>query len=146
MKFSTTLYLSKTPLQIICMMIFVFVFALNANAQKGDIKTAENDETVEKSGVAFDLYTEEEGEINVLKTFLHTNNDAFSITIYDFKDEKVQVFIYDENNGERLYSLNVEPTKDICNVNLLTKPLPKGRYYVVVKGESRVIPKQMIIE
>jgi hypothetical protein len=128
------------------MMMFVFVFALNSNAQKGDTKTTKNDETAEKSGVAFDLYTEEESEINILKTFLHANNATFSITIYDFKNEKVQVFIHDENNGERLYSLNVEPTEDICNINLLTKPLPKGRYYVVVKGESRVIPKQMIIE
>lgn len=146
MKFSTTQYLSKISLQITCITILIFAFTLNANAQKDNTGTIKNDKIIEKSGVAFDLYTEEESEINILKTFLHANNATFSITIYDFKNEKVQVFIYDENNGERLYSLNVEPTEDICNINLLTKPLPKGRYYVVVKGESRVIPKQMIIE
>jgi hypothetical protein len=145
MKFSTSKYTAKTFLQITCMMLFMVAFTLNANAQKEE---SPNKGLVEKSGVAFDFYEGEksEGEINLLKTFLHGNTNAFSITIYDFKNEKVQVFIYDEKNGEKLYSLNVEPNQDIYNVNLLTKPLPKGRYYVVVKGESRVIPKQMIIE
>lgn len=142
MKISTSQYLAKTYLQITCMMLFMVAFALNANAQKEENTTKG---LVEKSGVAFDFY-EAEGEINVLKTFLHANNNAFSITIYDFKNEKVQVFIYNEKNGEKLYSINVEPNQDIYNVNLLTKPLPKGTYYVVVKGESRVIPKQMIID
>lgn len=146
MKFSTTKYTAKITLQIVCLMSLM-VLSFNVNAQKTE--TA-NDNTskgiVEKQGVAFDFDTEAEGEINVLKTFLHANNNAFSITIYDFKNEKVQVLIYNEDNGERLYSINVEPTQDIFNVNLLTKPLPKGKYYVVVKGESRVIPKKMVIE
>lgn len=148
MRFSTTKYSTKITLQIICMVLFI-AFSFNANAQKentGQTTDNTNKGLSEKSGVAFDFNTESEGEINVLKTFLHSNTNAFSITIYDFKNEKVQVFIYDENSGEKLYSLNVEPTQDIFNVNLLTKPLPKGRYYVIVKGESREIPKKMVIE
>jgi|GEM_PF-2060331 hypothetical protein len=144
MKCSTIQYLAKTSLQITCMMLFMVAFTFSANAQKAESKSNNtNKGLLEKSSVAFDF--QEEGEINVLKTFLHANTNAFSITIYDFKDEKVQVFIYDESNGERLYSINVEPTQDIYNVNLLTKPLPKGTYNVVVKGESRVIPKQMVV-
>jgi hypothetical protein len=142
MKFSTIQYLVKASLQVTCMMLIMVSFATNANAQKEE---STNKGLVEKPGVAFDFY-EAEGEINILKTFLHANTNAFSITIYDFKNEKVQVFIYDEKNGDKLYSINVEPTQDIYNVSLLTKPLPKGTYYVVVKGESRVIPKQMVID
>lgn len=140
MKTSNTQYI-MTSLKAICLMMFVLLFSVNVNAQKG-----EKESTTEKSGVAFDFYDEAEEEINILKTFLHANQNAFSITIYDFKGEKVQVFIYDSKTNERLYSLNVEPAEDICNVELLTKPLPKGSYHVVVKGESRVIPKQMIID
>lgn len=135
----------STSIKAICLTMFICLFSISANAQK-DKKNQQPDNTVEKSGVAFDFQDEAEEEINILKTFLHANNDAFSITIYDFKGEKVQVFIYDSKTNERLYSLNVEPTEDICNVQLLTKPLPKGSYCVVVKGESRVIPKQMIID
>jgi len=124
--------------------VFVFLFSTNAIAQE-DKKNQKGDIT-EKSGTVFDFVVESEEDVNILKTFLHANKEAFSITIYDFKDEKVQVFIYNSNTNERLYSLNVEPREDICNVELLTKPLSKGTYHVVVKGESRVIPKQMVID
>ena len=125
-------------------MMLLFMFSLNANAQKDENNTKAD--AAEKSGAAFDFYNEAEEEVNILKTFLHANQNSFSITIYDFKNEKVQVFIYNGTTNERLYALNVEPTEDIFNVELLTKPLPKGTYNVVVKGESRVIPKQMIID
>jgi hypothetical protein len=99
----------------------------------------------ERTDVAFDLATGEE-EINILKTFLHSNNKSFSITIYDFKDEKVQVIISKGGTNEQLYSLNLQPTEDIFHAELLTTPLPKGTYTIVVKGESRVIPKVMTVE
>ncbi len=118
--------------------------AFNVNAQKGE-RTIDFEESAERSGVAYDFQDVEESEINILKTFLHSNHSSFSITIYDFKDEKVKVLIYDVNTQKRLYSLNVTPNDDIYNVELLTKPLPKGTYHVVVKGESRVIPKQMTV-
>lgn len=137
--------LLSTLIKTLGLIVFVFVFSVNANAQKED-KNAPKGDITEKSGVALDFMDEAEEEINILKTFLHANQEAFSITIYDFKDEKVQVFIYNSKTNERLYSLNVEPKEDICNVELLTKPLPKGTYHVVVKGESRVIPKQMVID
>lgn len=133
-----------TSIKTLGLMMFLFLFSFNANAQK-DEDNAKAD-AAEKSGAAFDFYNEAEEEVNILKTFLHANQNSFSITIYDFKNEKVQVFIYNGTTNERLYALNVEPTEDIFNVELLTKPLPKGTYNVVVKGESRVIPKQMIID
>ena len=105
-------------IKIFCLILFVCVFSINANSQPEDKKNQNHDIT-EKSGVALDFMEEvEEEEINILKTFLHANQKAFSITIYDFKDEKVQVFIYNSKTNERLYSLNVEPTEDICNVEL----------------------------
>lgn len=134
----------STLIKTLSLVVFVTLFSINANAQKD--KKNQNPDITEKSGVALDFMEEAEEEINILKTFLHTNQEAFSITIYDFKDEKVQVFIYNSKTNERLYSLNVEPKEDICNVELLTKPLQKGTYHVVVKGESRVIPKQMVID
>ncbi|MFK7947822.1 MAG: hypothetical protein AB8G11_09540 [Saprospiraceae bacterium] len=146
MKPSNIQYLFSTLIKAFGLIVFVCVFSINVNAQPEDKKNQKSDIT-EKSGVALDFMEEvSEEEINILKTFLHTNQEAFSITIYDFKDEKVQVFIYNSKTNERLYSLNVEPKEDICNVELLTKPLQKGTYHVVVKGESRVIPKQMIID
>lgn len=123
---------------------FVCFMAFNANAQKGE-RSMDVEGTAERSGVAYDFQDIEESEINILKSFLHSNHSSFSITIYDFKDEKVKVLIYDVNTQKRLYSLNVTPNDDIYNVELLTKPLPKGTYHIVVKGESRVIPKQMTV-
>ncbi len=134
----------STSIKTLGLMMLLFMFSLNANAQKDENNTKAD--AAEKSGAAFDFYNEAEEEVNILKTFLHANQNSFSITIYDFKNEKVQVFIYNGTTNERLYALNVEPTEDIFNVELLTKPLPKGTYNVVVKGESRVIPKQMIID
>lgn len=136
--------LLSTLIKAFGLIVFVFLFSTNAIAQED--KENQKGDITEKSGVALDFMDEAEEEINILKTFLHANQEAFSITIYDFKDEKVQVFIYNSKTNERLYSLNVEPREDICNVELLTKPLPKGTYHVVVKGESRVIPKQMVID
>jgi hypothetical protein len=123
---------------------FISFMAISANAQKGE-RTMDLEGITERSGVAYDFQDVEESEINILKTFLHSNHSSFSITIYDFKDEKVKVLIYDVNTQKRLYSLNVTPNDDIYNVELLTTPLPKGTYHILVKGESRVIPKQMTI-
>lgn len=136
--------LQSTNLKTLTILGCICFMALNVNAQKGE-RSIDVEKGGERLGVAYDFQDVEESEINILKTFLHSNNSAFSITVYDFKDEKVKVLIYDVNTQKRLYSLNVTPSDDIYNVELLTKPLPKGTYYVVVKGESRVIPKQMTV-
>lgn len=147
MRFFSVQNLSYSLIKIFGLIVVLSFISINANGQK-DEKSKPKDIT-EKSGVALDFMdemVEEEEEINILKTFLYSNNDAFSITIYDFKDEKVKVFIYNSMTNERLHALNVEPKEYIVNVELLKKPLSEGIYHVVVQGETREIQKKMIIE
>ena len=137
--------LSYTWINPLGLIMFVFLSGMSAKAQ-GD-KAEKSKGFTEKSGIVFD-FTEasEEDEINVLKTFLHSNTKAFLITIYGFKEEKVQVFIYSSKTNDQLHLLDVEPQEEICNVKLLAEPLSKGTYHVAVKGESRVVSKKMIID
>lgn len=94
--------------------------------------------------VAYDLQ-EPQKEANFLLTFGHENKGSFSITLFDFQDEQVQVKIHDAITGDELYAINLEPSKNIFKSALLANPLPAGTYYVVVKGESRIIPKEITI-
>lgn len=95
--------------------------------------------------VAYDLEHKATQE-NFILTFEHENKGTFSITLYDFGDEAVRVLIHDAMTGEELYAINLEPSEDIYKSNLLAKALPSGTYYVVVKGESRIIPKEITIQ
>ncbi len=121
---------------------FVLLFANSIVAQIDTSSLGEEPFSMQDLGFDFETAAK---EVNVLNSFLHKNNNTFSITIYDFKGEKVQVFVHNATTGARVYAVNIEPTEDIYEVHLLAQPLPKGNYYVIVKGESRVIPKQMTI-
>ena len=85
-------------------------------------------------------------EENFLLTFEHENKGTFSITLFDFQDEKVQVLIHDAQTGDKLYAINLEPSHRIFKSKLLARPLPTGTYYVVVSGESRIIPKEIKVQ
>ena len=122
--------------------VFVFASFVNGNAQDG---------TVHLLGVSVlqSMFVEGNQKLkreNFPNSFSHHNQNAFSVEIHGFKDEKVKVSIYERASKKALYSINIEPKSVVYHAELLTKPLPKGTYYVVVEGESRVIPKEMSIE
>lgn len=122
--------------------VFVFASFVNGNAQDG---------TVNLLGVSVlqSVFVEVNQKLkreNFPNSFSHHNQNAFSVEIHGFKDEKVKVSIYERASKKALYSINIEPKSVVYHAELLTKPLPKGTYYVVVEGESRVIPKEMSIE
>ena len=122
--------------------VFVFASFVNGNAQDG---------TVHLLGVSVlqSMFVEGNQKLkreNFPNSFSHHKQNAFSVEIHGFKDEKVKVSIYERVSKKALYSINIEPKSVVYHAELLTKPLPKGTYYVVVEGESRVIPKEMSIE
>lgn len=122
--------------------VFVFASFVNSNAQDGTVHLL-------GASVLQSMFVEGNQKLkreNFPSSFSHQNRTAFSVEIHGFKDEKVKVSIYERASKKALYSINIEPKSAVYHAELLTKPLPKGTYYVVVEGESRVIPKEMSIE
>lgn len=134
--------LIATLIKFSTLVVFVILSFTNAIAQQGKVNLLGVSalQTMVVEGI------HKPKKENFPSTFLHQNRKAFSITIHGFQDEKVIVSIYESTSNKAIYAINIEPKAAIYNATLLTKPLPKGTYHVVVQGESRVIPKEMTIE
>lgn len=83
---------------------------------------------------------------NVTLNLNQTTIGFFTITLVDFAQEAVRVAIYDVETEDMLYAINLEPDAELYTTALLTVPLDAGEYYVVVEGDTRIVPKTLTIE